>query len=74
MRLVCHEVEIHRDAYHNHLMTELPYKVEVNSGAFWGGSNLGSYFCPKGLLQVNPEIFSCLSTEKVRSSLCTHCS
>ena len=27
-----HEVENHRDVYHNHMITELPYKAEVNSG------------------------------------------
>ena len=31
-----HEVENHRDVYHNHMITELPYKAKVTSWAIWG--------------------------------------
>ena len=48
----------------------------MHSGAIWGGVRQfelarGYLLLSKKLLGVNPEIFSCVSTEKVRSSLCT---
>ena len=48
----------------------------MHSGAIWGGVRQlelarGYLLLSKKLLEVNPEIFSSLSTEKVRSSLCT---
>ena len=48
----------------------------MHSGAIWGsvrqfGLARGYLLLSKDLLEVNPEIFSCLLTEKVRNSLCT---
>ena len=39
--LVCNnKVEIHRDAYHNHQIPLLPYKVTVESAACLGGMSV----------------------------------
>ena len=48
----------------------------MHSGAIWGRVRQFELardyvLLSKELLGVNPEIFSCVSTEKVRSSLCT---
>ena len=54
------------------MIRELPYKSEVTSGACKTVQfNKRLRTLSKNLLEVNPEIFSSLSTEKVRSSLCT---
>ena len=58
------------------MITELPYKAKVTSWAIWGSVRQfeltrGYVLLSKELLEVNPQIFSCVSTEKVRSSLCT---